>query len=188
MTPDGSTLQELAGRAPDAEVAARADVTLEQVRAYRRFHRIAPFVRVPPSSVGWAATPAVEEEELPPEPEAPPQQEMARRGVASPIGRGAASPMGRGSVQVEVTAPAPRPAVPPPAPPRPKRSIPNGSSPRASLAFSVAASRGDDRSTFVVVGGDIGAVAKRAQAALEARVDGPWIIEELSLLGDAIEF
>lgn len=45
------------GRIPDAEVAGRAGVTVEDVKEYRREHGIAPFLRPPP---GFAQPPKSE--------------------------------------------------------------------------------------------------------------------------------
>lgn len=45
------------GRRPDAEVAALAGVTLDEVKFYRRKHGIAPFLRPPPSFADLATKP-----------------------------------------------------------------------------------------------------------------------------------
>ena len=84
------TLPELAGTLPDAEVAALADASVAQVLAYRRAHAIPPFVRSPPGrapadvartvSTGEAVPEYLNEEDLPDEPEAPPERPAADTG------------------------------------------------------------------------------------------------------------
>lgn len=73
------SLPELAGTLPDAEVAALADASIAQVLAYRRAHRIPPFVRSPPgrgtaeaARTGSSVPLDPNEEDLPDEPEGEP--------------------------------------------------------------------------------------------------------------------
>lgn len=73
----GSTdvLAALAGKAPDAEVAERVGVEVEQVKAYRRDHGIPPFLRAPPTRGGSAS--------IPPAPAAPLIAEAATPAAAN---------------------------------------------------------------------------------------------------------
>ena len=59
MNPDrdgitNDSLETLAGKAPDAWVAERSGVTVDEVKVYRRTHGIAPFFKPPPGKVAPA--------------------------------------------------------------------------------------------------------------------------------------
>ena len=53
-------------------------------------------------------------------------------------------------------------------------------------AFALVARSGERSAEFVALGTDISDVVERAEAALVARADGPWRIDVLRLLGDAL--
>lgn len=53
-------------------------------------------------------------------------------------------------------------------------------------AFALVARSGERRAEFVTLGTDMSDAAERAEAALVARADGPWRIDDLRLIGDAL--
>jgi hypothetical protein len=80
--------------------------------------------------------------------------------------------------------------------PASRQATPVGSAPRVAVqperrglqrsAFTLLARSGERLAEFVVLGRDMVDAAERAEAALRARADGPWRIDTLRLLGDAL--
>ncbi len=140
----------------DASVAARASVTAEAVRQYRKRHNIDAASRA-----------------------------GAAEAVAAPSVARVAAPLVEAVVRTAPTAvkaPAARVATPAAMPAAP---VSVGHS-HGTRAFRVDASNAQGTERFVIVAGDIGGAASAATAALAARAGGPWAIRSVRDIGESL--
>ncbi len=196
----------------DREVAARAGTSDSAVRRYRIRHGFAaappalshpvvppPAGQVPPKSVRApqaeiavpAATPASMHAEVTPEAVAvaEPTQHV---GVATMDGAVASSPpvdppvvqtaAPRPESEVAASAPAPTPTAQT-TPEREPVDEPEG----RFIAYTVIATRGEERQEYTVIGRRMSDAVLRAEAALARARGGPWEVEEMRARGPGLE-
>ena len=109
------------------------------------------------------------------------RQYRRRHGISAASGRSqadeSASIGNAASVAVRAPAAAPSSAA----------HVPSSSNVASSnVAYSVIAHHGDESRRFVAVGADIREALTRGAAALDARADGPWVIQSVRRLCDAL--
>ncbi len=156
----------LVGTLSDSEVALLADVSSEGVRQYRRRHGIPA-----------AGTRVAEVEAATPVAGAP---VAAAPVAAAPV---SATPV---SATPAATTPVAAPkAAPAAAAPTARAKV---AAPAAAglVAYGVTARQGDENRRFVVFGGDFQEAVARAVHALDARADGPWVVQAVRRLCDAL--
>jgi hypothetical protein len=171
------------GRVPDEEIAAKAGMSRNSVGAYRRKHGIPAYTGylfAPTSgSSGKSKTRRVT---------GPNERRRGRvsklepyvhlLGVKTDAEVAAIAGVARASVTMyrnRYGIPASRQVVAPPVVSEP-----------GSAAFGLVARSPERRLEFVVFGADVSDAVGRAEVALSARGDGPWRIDDLRWLGDAL--
>lgn len=156
----------------DASVAARADVTAEAVRQYRKRHSIEAATRSAGIEVAAPARPA-----------APVVQAVVE---AAPVAAKAA-PAANAAPAQPVAAPA-QPVAAPAQPVAAPAAAPVVVAAHAGKthAFRVSANNGTGTERFVVVASDIGAAAVSALKALQNRAAGPWAIRSVRDIGESL--
>ncbi|MES2638435.1 MAG: hypothetical protein V4850_03105 [Myxococcota bacterium] len=162
----------LVGVLSDAEVASLANVSSEGVRQYRRRHGIS------------AASGRSQEEGVSAAPAPVSAPSMSTPAPSTPTVATQVAP----SPSVSTPAPStPSVAIPAPVPVRVATPVaPTPTQGAVNVAYSVVAHHGDESRRFVAVGVDIRDALGRAVSALDARADGPWVVQSVRRLCDAL--
>jgi hypothetical protein len=171
----------LVGVLSDAEVASLANVSSEGVRQYRRRHGIAAASGRSQVEEGVSAAPA---------PVAAPSVSTPASSTPAPSTPAVSTHVASTPAVSTPAASTPAVAIPAPVPVRVATPVtPTPATPTlgaVNVAYSVVAHHGDESRRFVAVGVDIRDALGRAVSALDARADGPWVVQSVRRLCDAL--